>query len=97
MDSLVQFFAYLIVAVPITVLIAGIILYFLFPYQRMVTGIILTSLGGTGLLIYSGVLNIAITKGTKKTSMILLVAVELITLILGIISLFGYRTKVKSE
>ena len=97
MDSLVQFFAYLIVGVPITILIAGLILYFLFPHQRLATGIIFTSLGGVGLLIFLGVLNIEIAREKIETGKILLVFVELITIIFGLISLLSSRTQSKKH
>ena len=83
-------------AVPITILIAGVILYFLFPFHRMVTGIILTAGGSFGLFIFSMILYDEIIKHTVKISIILLVAVELITLILGTIFLIRIRTQEKS-
>ena len=97
MDGLVQFFAYLIVVVPIAILIAGIISYFLFPHKRLATGIIFTSLGSAGLLIFLGVLNIEIARGKIETGIILLVLVELITIIFGLLSLLSSRIQSKKQ
>jgi hypothetical protein len=97
LDSLVQFFAYLIVVVPIAILIAGVILYFLFPHQRLTTGIIFTSLRSAGLLIFLDVLNIEIARGKIETGIILLVLVELTTIIFGLISLLSSRIQSKKQ
>ena len=95
LDALVRFFAFLVVAVPVTILIIGIIAYFVFPHHGMVTGMILTACGSFGLLIFSMVLyNLAIKQSVSMT-IIFLVAVELVTLFLGIISLIKIRIKKK--
>jgi hypothetical protein len=96
LDILVQIWAFLIVAVPIGILVVGVVLYFLFPYKRMVTGIILAVLGSFGLFIFSMVLYNEIIEFNVKIIMILLVAIELITLILGIIFLIRNKNQLKT-
>ena len=77
------------------IVVIGIIAYFVFPHHGMVTGMILTACGSFGLLIFSMVLyNLAIKQSVSMT-IIFLVAVELVTLFLGIISLIKIRIKKK--
>ena len=97
LDVLLQVFAWLVVAVPVAILIFGVMFYFLLPSHRKAIGIVLTTLGSFGLSVFSLVLYIAAVYGTVKAIFVAMIAVELATLILGIISLTWGRVKAKDK
>ena len=97
LNTLVQIFAWLVVAVPVAILIFGVVFYFSLPSQRQVVGIVLTTFGSFGLALYSFVLYFAVVHFTVNIIFVAMFVVELATLILGIISLIYGRVKAKNK
>lgn len=97
LDTLVQIYAWLVVAVPVAILIFGVVFYFSLPSQRKVVGIVLTAFGSFGLALYSFVLYIAVVHVNVHIIFVAMFAVEIATLILGVISLTCGRVKAKDK
>ncbi len=96
LDFLVQVLAYSLFVGPIVVLIIGAILYHYKPKHRFSLGIILTSLGSLGVLIYSATFYISIRMNEAFGPFVWLVIVEVSTVIVGIIS-FVNRNRVHAQ
>jgi len=97
LDTLVQIYAWLVVAVPIATLVFGVVFYFSLPSQRKAIGIVLITFGSFGLALFGFVLYIAAVHVNIHIIFVAMFAVELATLILGIISLTCGRLKVKNK
>ena len=96
LDILLRTIAYSIIVIPIAILIIGAILYHYKPIHRLTVGIILVTLGGLGLAIYSGVFYLTtINNGGNLGPFITLtlVTVEVFTLCIGIKSLTQTKNK----
>lgn len=87
LDILLRILAYSIVVVPIAILIIGIILFFYKPIHRLTVGALLVAFGSLGLTIYSISFYIALTRGQGVLFFMAILAVEVMTIITGIISL----------
>ena len=90
LDILFRLFAYSIFVAPFAILIIGAILYYYKPIHRLAVGILLVSLGSTGLLTYLGVFYLVLVNDSNLTgiSIILLtICVEVLTLFVGVKSL----------
>jgi hypothetical protein len=97
LDTFVQIGAISVVAVPIVTLAIGVALYFFLPSQRRLIGIILVTFGVFGSLIYLWVLYIAAIHSNVKILMIMIFIVEIITLVVGVISLTSNRVSAKNR
>ena len=97
LDTLVQIYAWLVVVVPIATLVFGIVFYFSLPSQRKAIGLVLITFGSFGLALFGIVLYIAAVHVNEPIIFVAMFAVELATLILGIISLTCDRVKAKDK
>lgn len=95
LETLANTFEFLLYAVPIIVLVSGVILYFLLKTHRKTLGIMIITLGVVGLAFFSFWFYFAATLSLSLTvNMIVLFVVEVLTLLLGIIT---YKKRLKEE
>ena len=92
LDRLVQVFAWLTFAGPVVLLLAGLFLFRYKPLHRKTIGIIWTSLGGFGVMVFAFVLYFSSTIPSASVPRMLAislveVSVEICTIAVGIISL----------
>ena len=92
LDSLVRVFAIATVVVPIFFLVLGLFLYFMYPRQRGIVGIIVASLGGVGVFLFSGAMCIGILKSNVPLGLVGVLLLEIATLAVGIIT---YQNRLK--
>jgi hypothetical protein len=98
LDIFLRLFAYSIFIAPFAILIIGALLYYYKPIHRLAVGVILVSLGCTGLLTYSGVFYLVLVNDSNLTgiSIILLtICAEVLTLFVGVKSLMRRNMSLK--
>lgn len=88
-------FANSIIVVPIDLLVIFAVLYYYKPNHRLTVGIVAVTLGSLGLAIFSLVLLISLLESTSKATSVavFLVAIEILTLCLGLASLIKRNSK----
>ena len=96
-DIVLQMIAYSLIVVPVAILVIGIILFFYKPIHRLTVGVILVTFGSLGLIIVSGAFDISLSymDGRGITVYMALIAVEIMTIIVGVVSLVKSANKSK--
>jgi hypothetical protein len=97
LNGSLRIFAYSMVVIPIVILALAIILYYYKPLHRLTVGIIATTFGSLGFVIFLSVLLISLYEWSGKVTIlsITLVTIELLTLLIGIQSIRKRNTPIK--
>jgi len=94
LNGLLQSVAYSLIVVPTAILIIGIFLFYYKPAHRLTAGIILVALGSIGLSIFSFSLYFSLAMGRDTVIFVFttLLAIEILTIITGIVSLIKNKS-----